>query len=276
MEKESSTTERDRPASPGLVAPREATVVDGHEVTFEWQPVEAADAYRVQVAEDTSFETIVFETTVEPTVEPPVEPAPELTVTDVFPTNEQTFFWRVLAQNEAGWSRGERVESFVSATAGEMEAHAAQPDAEEEMGPVTELVKAASRQAVAEVSDSKEDRLEQEKEMGVAYEGIPAGQIISIAVTLLLAIAIAVVILFMWTNTTRQAIREATINTDQYTQLRETEAQAAQKLSQYEVIDAQAGTYRIPIDRAMDIMANQAYQEGTRSYAPDAPLQGQQ
>jgi hypothetical protein len=80
----------------------------------------------------------------------------------------------------------------------------------------------------------------------------------------------------MWTNTTRQAIREGSIDPDQYTQLRETEAQAAQKLSQYEVIDEQAGTYRIPIDRAMDIMANQAYQEGERTYAPDAPFQNQQ
>lgn len=266
MEKESSTTERDRPASPALIAPREATVVDGHDVTFEWQPVEAADTYRLQVAEDTSFNTVVFEQAVDAT---------EFTVADTFPTDEQTFFWRVLAKNEAGWSRGERVESFLSASPEDVDKHLAQPDTEEEMGPVTELVKAASRQAVAEVSDSDADRLEQEKEMGVAYEGIPAGQIISIAVTLLLTIAIAVVILFMWTNTTRQAIREASIDPDQYTQLRETEAQAAQKLSQYEVIDEQAGTYRIPIDRAMDIMANQAYQEGERTYAPDAPFQNQ-
>lgn len=266
MEKD-RTTEDARPPSPVLVAPREAAVVDGTEVTFEWQAVEAADRYRLQVAQDAEFDTIVLERD--------VAGATEMTVTDAFPTDGQTFFWRVLAESDTGWSHGEHVESFVSGTAEDAEQQVASPDREEGLGPATELVKAASEQVAAEVKGGDQDRLEREKEMGVAYEGIPTGQIMSIAFTLLLIIGIAVVILFVWTSTTAQAVREATVSPDQYTQLRETEAQAAQKLTQYEVIDEQNGVYRIPIDRAMDLMATQAYQDENRSYSPEAPLQNQ-
>ena len=258
-----SKTESRVPPSPALVSPREAAVVDGSEVTFEWRPVESADEYRLQVAPDTTFETLV--------VDEAVDEAAKMTVADVFPTDEQTFFWRVLAGNEAGWSHGERVESFVSATAEEAEKAVAVPDEEEDLGPVTELVRSVSSTVSTKMTEAP-DRFEQEKQQGVAYEGVPSGQILAISMTMIMAIGAVVVILFMWTSTVSQGIRGASIDGSEYPDLRETNAQAAQKLSQYEVIDAEQGVYRIPIDQAMDIMANQAYQEGERTYSLEAPF----
>ena len=251
------------PPSPALVAPLGASVVDGSEVTFEWRPVDGATEYRLQVAPSTTFDT--------PTIDETVRDATKLTVADVFPTDEQTFFWRVLAKTEGGWSRGDRVESFVSATPEEADAINNVPDAEENLGPVTELVRSAST-TVATTLQSAPGRFEQEKQQGVAYEGVPAGQILAISMTIIMAIGAVVVILFMWTSTVSKVVRSTSAGGGDYPDLRETETQAIQKLSQYEVIDAEERVYRIPIDQAMDIMANQAYQQKDQAYSPEAPF----
>lgn len=43
--------------------------------------------------------------------------------------------------------------------------------------------------------------------------------------------------------------------------LREQRARDAELLHSYEVIDSTAGVYRIPIERAMELMANEAFQQ---------------
>ncbi len=252
-------------ASPRPVAPREATIVNGREVTFEWRPVEDAEAYHLQVARDTAFGTVVFEQDVS-------AEKTALTVADFFPMNEQTYFWRVLAKNEKGWSRGDRVESFVSGTPEDVQQQIRTPDQDESYGPVTELVRSASRMVSEQLAEEGTDRFEREREMGVAYEGVPSGQILAIAVSILFSVGIIVIILFQWTSITEAAIRQTSAGQSEYTALRETQAQANQKLSGYEVLDEDAGTYRIPIDQAMNLMANEAYEEGERAYSPEAPF----
>ena len=250
--------------SPRPVSPREAAIVDGREVTFEWRPVDEATAYRLEVASDASFSTVVFDEQV---------PAgtTALTVADFFPIDEQTYFWRVLTKGEDNWSRGERIESFVSATPEEAAQHIRTPDEDEGYGPVTELVRSASRMVSEQLSD-EDDRFEKEREVGVAYEGIPSGQILAVAVSILFAVGIIVIILFQWTNITEAAVRQASAGQSAYEDLRETQLQANQKLTGYEALDDDAGTYRIPIDRAMDLMVNEEYQQETRPYSSEAPF----
>ena len=238
--------------TPRLVAPREASVVDGNAVTFVWEPVEDAEEYILQVASDAKFNTLVIDEN--------VEQQTAVTVGGYFPTDEQTFFWRVLAVSGDIVSPGERVESFIATDEAEAEKHLATPQADETMGPVTELVRAASADVSAKMLEPT-DRFEEEKEIGVAYEGIAAGQILSIALSILVVVGIAVVVLFNWFNTTSAATQDATVNADQYTNLRETEAEAERQLGQYEVLNEQEGVYRIPIDRAMDQIATQSYRE---------------
>ena len=238
--------------TPRLVAPREASVVNGNAVTFVWEPVEDAEEYILQVASDAKFNTLVIDEN--------VEQQTAVTVGGYFPTDEQTFFWRVLAVSGDIVSPGERVESFIAADEAEAEKHLATPQADETMGPVTELVRAASADVSAKMLEPT-DRFEEEKEIGVAYEGIAAGQILSIALSILVVVGIAVVVLFNWFNTTSAATQDATVNADQYTNLRETEAEAERQLGQYEVLNEQEGVYRIPIDRAMDQIATQSYRE---------------
>lgn len=55
----------------------------------------------------------------------------------------------------------------------------------------------------------------------------------------------------------QEAITESTTSTG-YPTLAETNAAAEKKLSNYEVIDFEASIYRIPIDRAMEILIEEA------------------
>jgi hypothetical protein len=253
-------------ASPRPVSPREAAIVNARNVTFEWRSVEEATAYRLEVASDASFRNVVFDEQL------PADTT-ALTVADFFPVDEQTYFWRVLAKNEDTWSRGERIESFVSATPDEAARHQKnRPDEDEAYGPATMLVRSASKMVSDQLSSQGGDRLEKEREMGVAYEGIPTGQILAVAVSILFAVGIIVIILFQWTNITEAAIRQASSGQSMRADLRETELQANQKLTGYEVVDEDAGVYRIPIDQAMDLMVNEAYQQGNRTYSSEAPF----
>lgn len=244
-----NTDTNTRLQSPALVAPREADVVYGREVTFQWGEVDDADAYTLEVASDAKFSNVVMREDVG------AETA--VTVGEYFPTDNSTFFWRVIARSDDGESRGERVESFIAATEEDAARSLSTPN--EDMGPVTELVRAASADVSAKMLEP-EGRFEREKEIGVAYEGVAAGQIMSIALSILLVIGIAVIILFNWYNTTTAGQRDVLSQAGEYEQLREVEAQAEDALNQSGVVSDQDGVYRIPIDDAMDIIANQEYQ----------------
>lgn len=249
----SPTEVSDAPTSPALVAPREAEVVNGEEVTFEWRPADEADAYLLQVASTAKFDDVLLERNLgEQTA---------ATIADYFPTDGQTLFWRVLARSGDGaWSRGDRIESFIATTAETASKHRAGPHADEDMGPVTELVRAAGDDISNKMFES-DDRFEREKEIGVAYEGIAAGQIMAIATSILLVIAVAIVIVINWAATWTDTTRQSAIDPSNYTTLQEAEIDAANQLQQYDVVNEEEGIYRIPIDQAMDIIATDGYQQ---------------
>lgn len=243
------TSTRDPSASPDLVAPRQAAVVNGNEVTFHWRPLERADAYRLQLAATAAFDEILYEET--------FEQATGVTIGGLFPTDGQTFFWRVRARTDGSWGPGSRVESLVAVTPEEAEAHAARRDEEE---PITDLVRSAGRDEVERVDVPERRRLEREKERGVAYEGVAAGQIAAIAVSIMIVVGVAAAVVFVWTGQVTESVEGAAVEMEGNPDLRETQIQATQQLEQYGVVDEEQGIYRIPIDRAMDIIANEAYE----------------
>ena len=232
--------------SPTLRAPREADVVDGSDVRFEWEPVEGADSYILQVAESARFDTIVLEEE--------VEAYTAVGVKDFFPTDEQTFFWRVLSVAGDTISKSGRVESFVAADADAAEAYGGLPEKEENLGPAFELVRSSKEEVPTHIV-SPESRFEREKEVGVAEEGIAAGQIAGIAVSIIVVIAVAVVVLFAWTNVERQEARSSVVNA-QESAGEEVNAEGRRQISEYGVVDEESETYRIPIERAIDLVVD--------------------
>ena len=249
-----NTDTNTRLKSPNLVAPREADVVYGEEITFQWDTVDGASSYILEVAVDARFSDIVLQED--------VGNQTAVTVGGYFPTDNRSFFWRVLAKYGEQTSGERRIESFVAATEEDSRRALGRPS--EEMGPVTELVRAASADVSAKMLEP-EGRFEQEKEMGVAYEGVAAGQIMSIAVSILLVIGIAVVILINWYNTTMGAQRENVSDAGAYLQLEEVESEADRRLNTPGVVNAQDGVYRITIDDAMEQIANREYQAAQKT-----------
>jgi type II secretory pathway pseudopilin PulG len=96
----------------------------------------------------------------------------------------------------------------------------------------------------------------------------------AIAVSILVVILVAVVVLFGWYGQVAQDTRARQTNTDNYELLQETRTQQERTLSQYGVIDEEEGVYRIPIDRAMDVVATEEYERthsGAEATPPAAP-----
>lgn len=252
---------------PVLVFPRRETVVDGRAVTFEWRPIPHARAHRLQIAADAGFETIVLDED--------VSGRDAFEVADTFSTDGQTYFWRILAEDEQGHVRGQdNIESFVGGTGAEAAQYDRQvtgAEEEEAYGPVGGLVRGAATEAAAEVTGD-EYFFRKEVEMGVAHEGIAAGQILAIIGAIVLALVLIVVALIQYTQITAQQVRYSAVGLSGYPELRESRTQAVRELSEYGVVDAEEGIYRVPIERAIELMANEAYQQQDQGWTRELTL----
>ena len=103
--------------------------------------------------------------------------------------------------------------------------------------------------------------------VGVQYEGIGAGPIMGFIFFSVMVIAVVVWVGINWAESVTQQAQEAAAANLNYPELRQTELSAARQLTQYEVIDAGQGIYRIPIDRAIDLMVREAYQAPGGNYS---------
>lgn len=296
-------TASQRVSAPILRWPREEAVVNGAAVHFVWEPLpEEGAAYTLQVATDTTFSELV--------VDEDLGDTSEVRVRDVFATDERTYFWRVLATDAEGKTHGyDTVESFIGGTEEDAVAHPplpnqaerlgplpelitgegkdllyvrtgnvgseedtpVRPDQEEDLGPVAELVKAAAIEVAADVTDA-EKYYQAEEEMGVEHEGIEAKQIMAVALTTIVVLVVIIITLFQLTDRAARSAYDAAVTQAQYPELRQAEAEAARLLSQYEVVNDQEQVYRIPVDRAIDLMVNEAYQETGRTYSSELQL----
>jgi hypothetical protein len=249
--------------APALVSPKEAHVVDGSAVTFDWTPVAGAADYVLQVAADTQFDQVVFE---EGTGD-----ATSLTVYDVFPVDGKSYYWRVIARDSEGVEgTADHVESFVSGTAEAAVAGLERPD--ERFGPAPALFRSAAADVAAELGGEDAFAAE-EAAHGVQHEGVEAGQILGIALAVLAALVVAIIVVFQWTGIRSQHAAQSMVGAAPYQELREIRTEATRLLGQYDVVEGQPGVYRIPIDRAIDLMATEAYQQREQQqYSEELPL----
>ena len=142
----------------------------------------------------------------------------------------------------------------------------------EDMGPVPELLKAATVEAAAEAT-GEEEFFEAERALGVQHEGIGAAQVLGFVLAILAVIGMAIAFIFVILSEQVRGVEDAFANEVNYVELREAEAEADRLLEQYSVLDEDEGIYRIPIDRAMELMANEAYTTAsTRTYSPELQL----
>lgn len=89
---------------------------------------------------------------------------------------------------------------------------------------------------------------------GVEDEGVDVGALMKATAVMVFLVAAAVTTVFEWKNLEVQVAEVAATQESGYPALREYKAEVAGKLGHYAVIDAAKGTYRIPIERAMDLV----------------------
>lgn len=259
-------------ADPILVAPRLEQRLDPDALTLRWEPVDGAERYTVEIATDTAFEDVV--------VSADAGADTEITLSGVFAADRTTYFWRVFAHAGETNSPGQRVESFIAEDRAGIRAENAKGvpervDERESLGPVAELaasaVKTAANEATARPDDAWADELTAE---GVEPEGMASGQILGIAIAVLVSLFVISIVVYNWKGTVQDkaelAASSRAVNPNpsvpRYPVLAQADADAANALDGYEVLDASTGTYRIPIDQAIQIMAN-AYTQQSDSAA---------
>lgn len=248
------TPEQMSPGAPVLLFPQEEAVVDARGLRLVWEKVDEATAYYVEVSADPEFNAIVFEKN--------VGDVNNIALEEVLPGDDSTFYWRVFAGNEHGWSHGENIESFISAEGEHLKEQYASPDIDEEFGPAARLFRGAAVEMAADVSDSEAVQ-RAEAELGVAHEGVEAKQIMGFVLAVAIALIVIVVIMFTYASVVTQEARRSVGARSQYFELNETRRAAEEQLMNYEVIDEEAGRYRIPIDRAMELMVQESQNGGS-------------
>ena len=95
----------------------------------------------------------------------------------------------------------------------------------------------------------------------VESEGISAGFLFGIIAGTIVVVVILVIVGFTVATVKSQEIRDQVTMDIQYPELRDVRAEAAARLNHYAVVDAENDVYQVPIDQAMRLMANEAYQQ---------------
>lgn len=263
-------TNSDKPSAeysrvPVLVAPRAQSLVDGSRVTFTWQPVESAKTYTLQIASEPTFQDVVHEEV--------AGSHTSIDVVDAVSNDEATYFWRVLSRDQDGSIHGtDNIESFISGEPSDARRIMRSPDQTEDLGPVGELARAARAQAGREVTQDPK-YISEEIKLGVAHEGIEAGQIIGFFMATAVALILGILALIQFFDITADTVRYEMAGLSGYPELRESQFEAVRRLSEYGAVEGAPDRFRIPINRAMELMANEAYQDaGDAAYSDELEL----
>lgn len=248
------------PHAPVLLFPKEG-VVDSRQLRLVWQSVDTATAYFVEVATDTDFATVIFEQN--------VGDVNNILLEQVLPQDGQTYYWRVFAWNENGWSEGENISSFICATEEELSGQFVSPDVDEEYGPAARLFRGAAVEVAADLSDS-DAILRSEMELGVAHEGVEAKQIMGLVVAVVVALIVIILVIITYASVVVEERQRSLSAGSNYPLLEETERAANEQLSGYEVLDEEMERYRIPIDRAMELMVEESSADGSGNQVPSS------
>ena len=177
------------PHDPVPLDPHHEHIGDGAHLVLRWEPAPGAARYRVQIALDPGCNDVVYELDLPATMTAHA-------VRQHVPEDDRMFYWRTLASNAGGWSEGERIESFISGRAEQVDRFA-DPSESEPLGPIGALFSAAALEAMSEVLPGRQPDIE--KALGEEHpEGVEAAQVFTIGLGLLIAGAIVIaVVLFV-------------------------------------------------------------------------------
>ena len=98
--------------------------------------------------------------------------------------------------------------------------------------------------------------------VGVEKESVDTSLLFGVILGTVVIVVTLVIIAFTITEVKSRSTLSERIAATEYPELREVRAAAASLLTKYEVVDAESQTYRIPIEQAINLMANEQHQNG--------------
>lgn len=101
-------------------------------------------------------------------------------------------------------------------------------------------------------------------ELGINPEEFNAMPVLRSLYMMFLTVAIVIFATVWWIRVERQSALDDISLTSEARELREAEASADRKITQYGQIDPETGVYRVPIDRAMELMAEEEWKESVK------------
>jgi hypothetical protein len=107
---------------------------------------------------------------------------------------------------------------------------------------------------------------------GVEPEEMNSGLLVQVVLGVAAIVVILVVVVFQIMNLEVQTVQAQLAEGVGVEARAEVELAGAQKLTRYALIDAETGTYQIPIDRAMELMASETYQQPGQNYTDEIAL----
>lgn len=102
-------------------------------------------------------------------------------------------------------------------------------------------------------------------EEGVEPENFATGAFLKVLVITFVSLVVVLLVVGVWVRVWFQDEAVAQAASTQSPLLQEAEAEAARLLGGYGIVDAENGIYRIPIDRAMQLMVEEELVEETRT-----------
>ncbi|MBT8399640.1 MAG: hypothetical protein KJO98_04125 [Rhodothermia bacterium] len=110
-------------------------------------------------------------------------------------------------------------------------------------------------------------------EAGVESEDMDAAGIVRVVFGVAALVVVIVIAVFQIVNLEVQDVRLATASEAADTgALKDLQLAAIQKLNRYEPVAGAEGTFRIPIDRALELMANESYDRPASDYSNEMIL----
>ncbi len=111
------------------------------------------------------------------------------------------------------------------------------------------------------MTEPRENNQMSEPNEGYEKRDVSANKVIFVGVMgILLLVVMVVAMIDYFTVFTEEQIYETVLKPESST-LRELRAREAEALHSYKLLDATGGVYQIPVERAIDLMADAAFQE---------------
>jgi len=110
------------------------------------------------------------------------------------------------------------------------------------------------------VMDSEKQQLEESIKAGYEKRDVAIGKILAFGFAGVIVIIVAIVFVIDFFDVYTQEVIEDVVYTPESVQLRELRARETEVLTSYKLLDPDKGIYQIPIERAMELIADEAFQ----------------